>query len=128
MRYLLDTCTALWYFQGSERIRASLREELQDLSNDLLISDISILEIELKYESGKLPLPIAPSEMIPSLVEKHGFDSIPLSPGVIFELENLPRHHKDPFDRLLVATARVHSLTIVTPDEAVAKYDVSLKW
>ena len=65
MNLLLDTCTALWYFGGSERISKSLREILTDLDNDLFISDISILEITLKYSLGKLILSEAPSVVLP---------------------------------------------------------------
>lgn len=63
--YLLDTCVALWHFVGSTRIPAAVREALTDPANDLLLSDVSLLEIVTKHRIGKLPLPDLPSRVIP---------------------------------------------------------------
>ncbi len=128
MNLLLDTCTALWNFGGSERISKSLRKVLTDLDNDLFISDISILEITIKYSLGKLSLSEAPSVVLPQWIDSHDMLLLPLSTGTIFELESLPLKHKDPFDRLLVCQALIHQMTIVTPDINIHEYSIETLW
>ena len=128
MRFLLDTCTLLWYFEGSARIVEALREALTDPANHLFASDVSILEIVLKHSLGKLAFPRSPAVLLPQLIERHLIEDLPLSRQAIFRLESLPAHHKDPFDRLLVAQALVHGLQIVTPDPLIRRYDVATLW
>lgn len=128
MRFLLDTCTLLWVFAGSSKISGDLRDELTDPGNDLYFSDASVLEIVIKYQLGKLPLAKPPSRLLFPLAQKHLIDHAPLSAEAIFGLEKLPLHHRDPFDRLLVAQARAERLTLVTPDPKIHRYDVRWRW
>jgi PIN domain nuclease of toxin-antitoxin system len=128
MRYLLDTCTLIWFFEGSTRIGVALRDELTDSAHELFASDVSLLEITLKYQLGKFPLPAAPSRLIPALAHRHGIELIALDRTHIAKLEALPLLHRDPFDRLLLATALVESMTLVTPDPLVAQYDAPVFW
>ena len=128
MRLLLDTCTLLWYCNGSPQIRVTLRDALTDPANDLYASDVSLLEIEIKYQLGKLPLPHPPSRLFPLLLERHGIDPLNLQTAAIYGLEELPLLHRDPFDRLLIAQARAHQLTLVTPDPLIRQYDVPCLW
>ena len=128
MRFLLDTCVALWWFAGNERIPAPVRDRLSDPSWEVLFSDVSALEIVVKQQLGKLTLPEPASRLLPALVEKHGFDLLPLCVEHIFGLERLPLRHRDPFDRLLIAQARTEKLILVTPDPEIAKYDVPVFW
>ena len=127
-RYLLDTCVAIWYFEGSPEIPKGLLGELRDFSNDVLLSDISVLEIVIKYGLGKLPLPSPPSRVILPLAAKHGFELLPLCTEAVFGLEDLPHLHRDPFDRLLISEARLHGLTLITPDPLIRQYDVNVCW
>ncbi len=127
-RYLLDTCVVLWYFEGSSEIPDSVLNELRDFSNDVLFSDINVLEIAIKFGLGKLPLPRRPSQIILPLAAKHGFELLPLCTEAIFGLEHLPPLHRDPFDRLLVCEARLHDLILVTPDPLIRQYDVAICW
>jgi PIN domain nuclease of toxin-antitoxin system len=126
--YLLDTCVAIWYFQGHDRISPGLRDVLTDPLNDLYLSDVSILEIVIKHRLGKLPLSQPPSQIILPLARKHLMESLPLTTEAIFTLENLPDLHRDPFDRLLVCQALTHHLELVTPDPAIHQYDVDSLW
>ncbi len=126
--YLLDTCVALWIFEGSPRISPDLRDRLTDPSHDLLLSDASLLEIVIKHGLGKLPLPRPPSELIPTLAARHMMDPLPLSAADIWRIEKLSGLHRDPFDRLLVAQALERGLELVTPDPKIQEYDVPVLW
>ena len=128
MRYLLDTCTLIWFFEGSDRIGPALRAELTDPTHELFASDVSLLEITIKHQLGKFPLPGAPSRLIPALAARHGIEFIPLDRAHIAKLETLPLLHRDPFDRLLLATALVESMTLVTPDPLVVQYRAPVLW
>lgn len=128
MRYLLDTCTLIWFFEGSARIGAPLRDRLTDHTHELFASDVSLLEITIKHQLGKFPLPAAPSRLIPALAHRHGIEFIPLDRSHIAKLENLPLLHRDPFDRLLLATALVESMIVVTPDPLIAQYGAPIFW
>ena len=126
--YLLDTCVAIWYFEGSGRISGDLRGVLIDPSNELYLSDVSVLEIVIKYRLGKLPLPRPPSQLIGPLARKHLMEPLGLAVAAIFELESLPDLHRDPFDRLLICQARVNRLELVTPDPLIRQYDIPSLW
>ena len=128
MRFLLDTCVLLWYFEGSERIPVTLQDSLTDPANEVFASDVSVLEIVLKHSLGKPILPSQPSALLPRLVEEHLIEDLPLSREVIFRLESLPHRHRDPFDRLLIAQALVHDMQLVTPDPLIRQYDVNTTW
>lgn len=128
MRLLLDTCVVLWFFEGSERLAPTLRDRLTDASQEVYVSTVSLFEIVLKHQVGKLPLPDAPHRLLPALLEAHGLDTLDLAPADMFELGRLPMCHRDPFDRLLIAQARARRLTLVTPDAAFIDYDVKRLW
>lgn len=126
--YLLDTCVALWYFAGADKISAPILAVLRDPRNELFFSDVSLLEIVIKHQLGKLPLPEAPSRILPAWVRQHGFKPLPLAARAILKLESLPSLHRDPFDRLLICQALTHQLTLVTPDPLVRRYAVPVLW
>ncbi|HEY8669752.1 MAG TPA: type II toxin-antitoxin system VapC family toxin [Terriglobales bacterium] len=128
MKFLLDTCTLIWFFEGSEQIDEALQRRLVDPKNDVRLSDVSLLEIVIKHRMGKFPLPIAPSRLLPALAKKHRLESLPISRGAIFELESLPLLHRDPFDRLLIGQALNENYTLVTPDPLIRQYSVSVLW
>jgi len=128
VKYLLDTCVALWFFTGSDEIPPVVMRRLVDPNTELYLSDVSLLEIGIKYSIGKLVLSKPPSRMIPTLREKHGMDPLPLVPAAIFRLEALPLLHRDPFDRLLIAQALVHDLALVSPDPLIRAYTLPVMW
>jgi PIN domain nuclease of toxin-antitoxin system len=128
MGYLLDTCVALWFFEGSSRIPDHVRDVLTDPSEDVFLSDASILEIVIKHQVGKLRLDAAPSRIILPLARKHLMDILPLSTPAIFHLERLANLHRDPFDRLLIAQALTHRLALVTPDPLIRQYQIQTLW
>jgi PIN domain nuclease of toxin-antitoxin system len=128
MRFLLDTCTLVWVFEGNERIAPQLQADLTDLENEVFFSDVSLLEIVIKYQLGKLRLPKPPSAIILPLARRHMIELWPHDTATILGLEKLPLLHRDPFDRLLIAQARAHQLTLVTPDTKIHQYDVRWHW
>lgn len=128
MRMLLDTCVAVWMFEGSLAIPTPIRTSLTDPENEVFFSDVSLLEIEIKYAIGKFPLDAPPSRSILPLVHKHALELLPLSTRDIVAIETLPLLHRDPFDRLLVAQALANRMSLVSPDPLIRQYDVAVLW
>jgi PIN domain nuclease of toxin-antitoxin system len=87
-----------------------------------------LLELVIKHQIGKMPLREPVQRLIPSLVRRHGFDILPITSESILKLATLPLHRRDPFDRLLVAQAMTHNLTLVTPDPLIAHYHAHVRW
>jgi PIN domain nuclease of toxin-antitoxin system len=128
MNFLLDTCVVIWYFEGSDQIPGSIRDKLTNPENEVYMSDVSVLEVVIKYMSGKFPLSDPPSKVLPALADEHAFASLPLLQEAIYRIESLPPLHRDPFDRLLIAQSLEHDLTLVTPDLQIREYDLSTLW
>ena len=126
MRVLLDTHVWLWSVVSPERITRVAREVLEDPETTLILSAVSSWEIAIKYHLGKLPLPEAPAVFIPPRLVRDGIESLPVEHHHACRVAELPDHHGDPFDRLLVAVAQLESLTLVTADAAFDAYDVEI--
>ncbi|MBD5656017.1 MAG: type II toxin-antitoxin system VapC family toxin [Candidatus Eremiobacteraeota bacterium] len=124
MRYLLDTHAALWWFEGSRRFKKSVRDSLMDRANAVFISAVSTWEISIKVAIGKLVLPQDPRVYIAPRIVRAGFSLLPVLAEHTYEAFSLPPHYLDPFDRLLIAQARIDDLSIVTADNVFAQYDV----
>jgi PIN domain nuclease of toxin-antitoxin system len=120
---LLDSHALLWFLAGdSKRILPPLRERLED--DATTVSAASLWEIAIKVGLGKLRAP----RDLPQRVEELGFQLLPVRPEHVWRTRDLPPHHRDPFDRLLVAQAQVEQLPIVTVDPQLAPYDVEIVW
>jgi PIN domain nuclease of toxin-antitoxin system len=126
MRLLLDTHVFLWYITADPKLPDTFRAASQDPANELYLSVASIWEVVIKYDLGKLPLPAPPADYLPQQREAHGLASLSIDEGAMSHLAGLPSLHRDPFDRLLVAQALQHGLTIATVDPEVAAYPVPL--
>lgn len=128
MTLLLDTHAFLWVVGDANRLSPTARAACADRSNVLYLSLASIWEIQIKAQLGKLDLP-AP---LPVIVEEqqrvNGIQLLAVDPAHIYALQDLPHHHRDPFDRLIIAQARAAGLTVVSADPAFAQYDVPLLW
>jgi len=125
MKLLLDTHTFIWWDREPERIPSETLELMQQA--ELLLSLVSLWEIQIKTQIGRLRLNMPLSEM----AKHHQVNGVTLLPMMlphILELEQLPQHHRDPFDRLIIAQSRIESITIVTRDSAFQKYDCKLMW
>jgi PIN domain nuclease of toxin-antitoxin system len=124
MRLLLDTHVFLWYITADPKLPATFRAAVEDPANEVYLSAASVWEAVIKYGLGKLPLPAPPADYLPLQRDAHRIASLPIDEGAMPHLAGLPPLHRDPFDRLLVAQALQHGLTIVTVDPDVAAYPV----
>jgi PIN domain nuclease of toxin-antitoxin system len=128
LRLLVDTHCWLWYLLTPERLSKPAQEALRDPDNEIFFSVVSSWEIVVKFGLGKLDLPLPPSSYIPDRLAKLGHQTLSIHQGHVLQLEALPLHHRDPFDRLLVAQAQVEGLQLVTADEVLTAYDVPVFW
>ena len=126
MRLLLDTHIFLWYITADLSLPAAFRAAIQDPANEVFLSVASVWEAVIKYGLGKLPLPAAPEQFLPSQRDLHQIASLPIEEGAMNHLARLPPLHRDPFDRILVSQALQHDLTMVTVDDAIKAYPVKL--
>lgn len=126
MRFLLDTHVWLWLLVAPKRISDDVRGFLAEPENDLLLSAASSWETAIKWRLGKLPLPEPPSQFIPPRLVRDGIEPLSIQHHHAQAVAELPDLHKDPFDRLLVAQARIEKPTLVTADPKLADYDVEL--
>ena len=127
-RYLLDTCTLIWLAAEPERLSAAARHAIDAADSALLFSDVSVLEITLKWTAGKITLPDPPRQWVERQVAQWELDCLSLTRDDIYRASELPMHHRDPFDRLLVAVALGAGAAILTPDDAIHDYPVSYRW
>jgi len=126
VKLLLDTHVLLWAATSPDRLEAGAREAIEDGSADVLVSAVTAWELAIKQSLGKLEL-ARPAELwLPDVIDRSGFRSLGVDQGAALRVRALPWHHRDPFDRLLVAQALEHGLTIVSRDAAFAAYGVGL--
>jgi len=130
MRYLLDTHVLLWWREDDPRLPAHWDDLLNHSSSehDILFSLVSIWEISIKRSIGKLKLDGATEDFARTLVTEHGFRQLPLEVHEISRTEKLPMHHRDPFDRLLIAQAIEAGATAVTNDPNWPAYPVKVEF
>jgi PIN domain nuclease of toxin-antitoxin system len=117
MKLLLDTHAFLWYISNDPRLPHYAYDAIRDKSNVVYLSVVSVWEILVKYQIGKLPLPAPPERFIEETRSAHRFVDLPLDRQAVSHLLSLPMHHRDPFDRMLICQALNDDLTIVTTDE-----------
>jgi PIN domain nuclease of toxin-antitoxin system len=104
------------------------RRLLQEPRNQLLLSAASAWEIAIKFAIGKLDLPIPPSEYVASRLTRSGTDQLPITIDHALGVSQLPPHHRDPFDRLLIAQCQAESLVLLTSDRQLERYDIEIVW
>ena len=126
MNLLLDTCIFLWFISGDQRLPESLRDAIRDPANAVYLSAVSLWEIIVKYQLGKLSLPRSPDQYIPEQRERHRITSLPLEENSVARLQQLPRLHRDPFDRMLICQALTHGFTLLTVDDKIRAYPVQV--
>ncbi len=127
MRLLLDTHALLWILGEPERVPDRVRDLYVDPLNDVAVSAASAWEIAIKQSLGKLDLPAPAESWLPAEVESAGMSFIHITQQDALRVGSLPWHHRDPFDRLLVAQA-MGGYTLVTHDERMKPYGVALIW
>jgi PIN domain nuclease of toxin-antitoxin system len=127
VRFLVDTHCWLWLQASPERLAPEVVSLLEDPANDLFLSAASSWEIAIKYALRKLPLPEPPSRYVPRRMTSSGSRGLPIEHTHSLRVAELPMHHRDPFDRLLVAQAQIEKLVLVTVDRQFEKYDVEVR-
>ncbi|MDZ4259995.1 MAG: type II toxin-antitoxin system VapC family toxin [Gemmatimonadales bacterium] len=126
MRVLLDTQVWLWMLAAPDRLSSQSRALLVAAENELLLSAASAWEIAIKHGLGKLQLPESPAKYIPRMVVHTSVTPLPIHHRHALHVAELPEHHRDPFDRLLVAQAQVEGVPIMSADRHFRQYDVEV--
>jgi PIN domain nuclease of toxin-antitoxin system len=128
MKLLLDTHAFLWWDDDYKKLPDKVFKAISDPSNQVYLSLASIWEMQIKFQLGKLKFDIPLATKLQDHSSKNGLKFLAISKKHIFALSDLPMHHRDPFDRLLIAQARTNNLLFVTHDADNQKYDVSILW
>jgi PIN domain nuclease of toxin-antitoxin system len=128
MNYLLDTHTVLWFLNGDKMLLSkNARETIENQRHTKFVSMASVWEAGIKIGIGKLEFPENTRGFVQQ-IQKNGFELLPIITDYIFAMEQLPLIHRDPFDRLLVATAIFEKMTIITTDKNIARYHAPNIW
>lgn len=125
MKFLLDTHVWLWWLSEPERLPNQIREAIEEPANQPLLSVVSSWEIAIKHALGNLPLPEAPDRFVLKRLKRDGIGSMSIEHRHALATGELPFHHPDPFDRLLIAQAMVERLPIATVDRKFDAYAVA---
>ena len=125
MHILLDTHVFVWWLMEEPRLKKSVLDRIGDANSVVYISAISIWEILIKSNLGKIKMPTRGLE---KQIRNNGFSALPISVSHALAAGALPMHHRDPFDRMLVAQARAEGLTLVSHDKFLEAYDVPILW
>ena len=128
MGVLLDTHVALWWLKGDNRIPRRIRDIVAHPDTEAFVSAATIWEIAIKSNLGKLPAAAAAVETMPACFTDIGFALLDINAAHARRAGRLPLHHRDPFDRMLIAQAMIESLSLVSGDAALKSYGVDLEW
>ena len=128
MRLLLDTHTLLWFQANNPKLSTTARAAILDLANERWLSPISLVEIAIKNRLRKLPLPAPFSTLYPATLIADDIHLLPIESEHVEPLTTLPMYHRDPFDRLIAATALVEGLSLVSSDPVFDLYGVTRHW
>lgn len=128
MKLLLDTHAFIWWYNEPDRLPQQVLSACQDTSNSLVLSVASVWEMQIKSQLGKLRLNAPLTEIIRHQQEQNQLQILPITLPAVFALSDLPMHHRDPFDRLLIAQAKVDQLQLVSNDGQFQHYPVSIFW
>jgi PIN domain nuclease of toxin-antitoxin system len=128
MKALLDTHAFLWWITDDPRLSSHVREIIADGDNELFLSAASGWEMAIKAKLGKLHLPDNPESFVLDQLAINAIESLPVQMGHALRVYALPEHHRDPFDRMLVAQAQSERIPILTADPLIAQYAVKVIW
>jgi PIN domain nuclease of toxin-antitoxin system len=128
MKLLLDTHVFIWWSGEPNKLSEKVLNACENRANRLILSIVSIWEMQIKMQLGKLKLKRSLKELVKNQQDVNSLLILPVSPNHIFMLDNLPMHHSDPFDRLLISQAIEEKLLLVSKDEKFSDYAVKLFW
>jgi len=120
--FLLDTHIFIWWLQSNKHLTTSVKKILSDTNNTIYISVVTVWEMFIKIEKGKLRIP----RPLDGVIKKTGFSVLPITLAHVFHLPEYKKSHKDPFDRMLVAQSQVEKLALITQDEKLKQYKVKI--
>jgi PIN domain nuclease of toxin-antitoxin system len=127
VNYLADTHACIWFFEGNNKLSKKARKIMNAFGNHIFVSIASVWELAIKISIGKMDFE-GNSKGFISTIAEHDFELLEIEPQHIQIVETLPFHHRDPFDRLLVATAMAERMPIITVDDNIPLYDVECLW
>lgn len=127
MKCLLDTHAVLWFFDDVDRLPKKVLGTILDPANEKYVSIASAWELAIKIGLGKLRFEGGVAQFL-KVINENGFELLPVNENHVKRVENLPFLHRDPFDRILVASAMAEGMCLVTADASVRQYDVASLW
>jgi PIN domain nuclease of toxin-antitoxin system len=126
---LLDTCALLWLDSDREKFSATATAVLHKQADALGVSPVTFMEIGIKMRRGRLNLPMPFEEWCEKVVQRYGIISLPVSRVVAVTAVGLPEIHNDPFDRIIIATAKINGIPVITADSMFKKYtEIRVSW
>jgi PIN domain nuclease of toxin-antitoxin system len=128
MKYLLDTSVFLWALAAPNRLNRKARELLSSQRSGLFLSAASSWEIAVKYGLGKLELSEKPGQYVPTWLRNWNIQAFDITHRHALAVGELPMHHQDPFDRVLIVQARMEQMSLLTADRMIEKYQVETFW
>jgi len=128
MKLLLDTHVFLWWLSDPDRLSSTARERMVDSRNRLYFSAASSWEIAIKQGLGKIRFAGSITAILPRAMQEQAVTPLPVEHVHAFHVTKLPLHHRDPFDRMLVAQAQLETLAILSADPQLGAYDVEIVW
>ena len=128
MQYLLDTHVLIWWITFDQRLSSKAEAMIKSHRNTLFWSVASTWEVSIKHSLGRLVFEEAPEDLLPSELKRNHIEILPIMNEHAFRAGQQPEHHRDPFDRMLVAQAQVESLGIISNDRQLRRYDVDVFW
>ncbi|NCD35306.1 MAG: type II toxin-antitoxin system VapC family toxin [Spartobacteria bacterium] len=128
MNILLDTHAYLWFLAGDDSLSAKARGAIESSDNTKFVSIASLWEITIKYRLGKLELEEDLRDVIAEYVSKNGFNLLPIEIEHLLVLNQLPMHHRDPFDRILISQCIADGMACISVDGAFKEYSLNVVW
>lgn len=128
MNFLLDTHSFLWWCANDSKLSPLALNTIADIDNNIYLSVVSAWEISIKSRIGKLLLPEKPDAFIAKMLQQHSFSVLAITINHALKEHDLPNHHNDPFDRLLISQALVEDLSLISNDRKITNYDLKILW
>jgi PIN domain nuclease of toxin-antitoxin system len=128
MKYLLDTHVFLWWNLGDSQLSENATSVISDGNNEIFLSAVSAWEIAIKVAKKRLTIPEEPVRFVPSRMQLHGFQPLPIQIHHATRVYGLPMYHMDPFDRLLIAQSQTENMPLISMDTTSRDYDLEVIW
>jgi len=128
MNLLIDTHVFLWLRNAPEKIPTAIQQAYQDINNEVYLSMVSIWEMQIKHQLNKLALDLSLDELITRQQLENDLQLLPIEVNHIYALSQLPFHHNDPFDRLIISQSQCENMRLISADKVFKQYDINLMW